>query len=76
MTVRIEYGDEVGGFLQGSDFPTFMEFGDTSDFIQRSRSTYQFNHELTAPSPVPLPAGGVLLITALGSILLVRRKKA
>jgi len=50
--------------------------GGTLDFITaNSRGLSNYRVYGTGPSPIPLPAGGLLLIAGLGGLALMRRKK-
>lgn len=62
------------GILEGAGFdPTEGELAFTSQLVGRATNV---SFSSTTVAPVPLPAGGLLLITALGAGVVARRRKA
>lgn len=84
-SVALFGGDDVAGELglwpkdnyEIAALVSFVGFENGFDSIQfRSNSSPKdYAFEFALPAPIPLPAGGLLLATALGGLALVRRRK-
>lgn len=61
--IELLISDDLGGAL-------------ASVFGATGLSGAQFGFATTAPAPVPLPAGGLLLIAGIGALAVARRRKA
>lgn len=82
FTSLTNYGPVTSGFLAGVNILTFevancLDTNVSSACVDNiSRNPAAFRAEvLVEASPVPLPAGGLLLITALGGVAALRRRR-
>ncbi|MDO5706575.1 MAG: VPLPA-CTERM sorting domain-containing protein [Paracoccus sp. (in: a-proteobacteria)] len=78
-TVILGAGDVIlpGSFATNSALATFADIGQgvfDSVRMLSGGNSFEFANLGTAPAPIPVPAAGVLLLTALGGMAALRRR--